>query len=67
MTCILSVIEYGCEIFHTSLSQYPSDDLDRLQKGHSAVSPDLSYAKDLLATKLDSLFDRREFLSKKLL
>ena len=31
-SCITSVLEYSCQVFHTSLPQYLSDEVERIQK-----------------------------------
>ena len=31
-TCIRSILEYACQTFHSSLPQYLSDDIERIQK-----------------------------------
>ena len=32
VTCIRSILEYACPVFHRALPSYLSDDLERLQK-----------------------------------
>ena len=67
ITCIRPVIEYACEVFHNSLPQYLSDDLEKLQKrAFRIIFPDMHY-KDVLETKnILSLNDRRQKLTTKL-
>ena len=48
--CIRPVVEYACEVFHNSLPQYLSDDLEKLQKrAFRIIFPDMHY-KDVLET-----------------
>ena len=48
LTCIRSVVEYACEVFHDSLPQYLSNDLESLQKrAFRIIYPDLSYRQAL--------------------
>ena len=67
ITCIRPVVEYACEVFHNSLPQYLSDDLEKLQKrAFCIIFPDMHY-KDVLETKnILSLNDRRQKLTTKL-
>ena len=65
--CIRPIVEYACEVFHNSLPQYLSDDLEKLQKrAFRIIFPDMHY-KDVLKTKnILSLNDRRQKLTTKL-
>lgn len=66
-TCIRPVLEYSCEVFHHSLPQYLSDNIERFQKRVlSIILPGKSYPDRLELTNLTSLYDRRVNLSKKL-
>ncbi|CAB4028985.1 Hypothetical predicted protein, partial [Paramuricea clavata] len=50
----LDLTEYACHVFHNSLTKYLSDDLEKLQK------------RALEQAGLDSLYSRRDTLTKKL-
>ena len=65
--CIRPILEYSCEIFHHSLPQYLSDNIERFQKRVlSIILLRKSFSNRLKLTKLLSLYDPRENLSKKL-
>ncbi|PFX27209.1 RNA-directed DNA polymerase from mobile element jockey [Stylophora pistillata] len=62
-TCIRPVLEYACPVFHHSLPQYLSNEMERLQKrALRMIQPDLSYAEVLVAPDIASLYERREIL-----
>lgn len=62
-TCIRPVLEYACPVFHHSLPQYLSNEMERLQKrALRMIQPDLSYAEALVALDVASLYERREIL-----
>ncbi|PFX11873.1 hypothetical protein AWC38_SpisGene24261 [Stylophora pistillata] len=62
-TCIRPVLEYACPVFHHSLPQYLSNEMERLQKrALRMIQPDLSYAEALVALDIASLYERREIL-----
>ena len=67
-TCIRPVLEYACPVFHNSLPQYLSNEMERLQKSALRIirQPDLSYAEALVALDITSLYERRQALSKAL-
>ena len=66
-TCIRPVLEYACPVFHNSLPQYQSNEMERLQKrALRIIQPDLSYAEALVALHITSLYERRQALSKAL-
>ena len=45
-TCISSVIEYACQVYHYALPEYLSDDLKRLQRrALRIIHPFLSYSQ----------------------
>ena len=49
-TCIRPVLEYACPVFHHSLPQYLSNEMERLQKrALRIIQPDLSYAEAQIA------------------
>ena len=61
LTCIRSVMEYACALFHSSLPQYLSVDLERCQKRALRIMfPDKEYDEALACTGLISLHERRE-------
>lgn len=67
LTCVRPVMEYACPVFHDSLPQYLSEDLEKLQKrALRIIYPALSYSEALIEAGIDTLFDRREFLTCKL-
>jgi len=48
VTCIRSILEYACPVFHRALPSYLSDDLERLQKlAMKVIYPLLSYTAAL--------------------
>ena len=51
-TCIRPVLEYECPVFHPSLLQYLSNEMERLQKRALwIIQPDLSYAEALSSSR----------------
>ena len=67
LTCIRPVTEYTCPVYHHSLPQYLSVDLERCQRrALRIIYPDCSYNEALLLTGLVPLYNRREFLCDKL-
>jgi len=63
IACIRPVLEYACPVFHHSLLQYLSDEMERLQKrALPVILPYLSYAEALVALDITSLYERREAL-----
>ena len=63
-TCIRPVLEYACPVFHHSLLQYLSNEMERLQKrALRIILSDLFYAEALVALDITSLYERREALS----
>ena len=58
--CIRPVLEYACPVFHHSLLQYLSNEMEMLQKrALQLMQPDLSYADALVALDITSLYERR--------
>ena len=48
LTCVRPVAEYACPVFHDSLPQYLSQDLEKLQKrALRIIHPGLSYPEAL--------------------
>ena len=63
-TCIPPVIEYACPVFHHSLPQYLSNEIERLQKrALRIILSDLSFAEALVALDITSLYEKRAALS----
>ena len=53
-SCIRSVCNYAISVFHSSLPQYPIDELEREQKrALSIICPTLSYDNALASLQLD--------------
>ena len=66
-TCIRPVAEYACQVFHNSLPQYLSYEIEKLQKrAFRIIFPDLHYQEVLELLNIPTLYDRREILTKKL-
>ena len=66
-SCTRSVLEYGCQAFHTSLPQYLSDDIEHIQKrALRIIYQHLSYTGNLKRTDLETLYERRTMLCEKL-
>ena len=64
ITCIRLVLEYVCPVFHHSLPQYLSNEMEMFQKRALRImQPDLSYAEALVALDITSLYERRKALS----
>ena len=62
-TCIRPVLEYGCQAWSYGITQYLSDEIERIQKrALKIIHPDLSYRESLEATLLPSLSQRRHKL-----
>ena len=67
VTCIRSLIEYACPVYHDGLPDYLSNDLERIQKrAMHIIYPSLSYHAALLTTELVPLSQRRQQLTDKL-
>ena len=66
-TCIRSVMEYACELFHNSLPKYLSNDLEFCQRrALRIIHPGRSYEQALQDTGLEKLCERRETITSKL-
>ena len=62
-TCIRSVVEYSCQVFHTSLLHYLSYEVELYQKeALKIIFPDLNCKEAAAEAKLGTLFERRETL-----
>ena len=67
LSCVRPVTEYACHVFHNSLTKYLSDDLEKLQKrALGIIFPHIPYCDALEQAGLDSLYSRRDTLTKKL-
>ncbi len=67
VTCLRPITEYACQVFHNGLPLYLVDDLERLQKrALRTIYPSLTYREALTASKLPTLYDRRDGLTKRL-
>ena len=65
--CIRSVVEYACQVFHSSLPIYLSSEIESVQKrALRIIHPELAYNEALNQAKLESLYERREKLCIKL-
>ncbi|XP_073243562.1 uncharacterized protein [Porites lutea] len=61
---IRSVLEYACQVFHSSLPYYLSEELERIQKrALRIIFPYASYNSALKEAGIPSLYDRRASLS----
>lgn len=61
---IRSVLEYACQVFHSSLPFYLSEELERIQKrALRIIFPYASYNSALKEAGISSLYDRRASLS----
>ena len=66
-TCIRPILEYASPVFHNSLTNYLSQDLERIQKrALRIILPWTSYEEALQSTGLERLSHRRDILSNKL-
>jgi len=68
LTCIRPITDYACPVYHHTLPQYLSVDLERCQRQKIAhyLYPDCSYKEALSSNGLVPLHERREFLSDRL-
>ena len=65
LTMIRSVLDYACQVWHSSLSGTQNDKLESIQRrALRVIYPDLSYARALTRSGLPTLFSHRENLSK---
>ena len=56
-------MEYACQVFHSNLSSYLSNEIERIQRrAMHVIFPDLSYNDALAETKLSKLGERWEKL-----
>jgi hypothetical protein len=65
-SCIRSLIEYACPVYHDGLPTYLSRDLETIQRrAMRIIYPTESYEDALLLTDLTSLFLRRQQITNK--
>ena len=65
-TCVRPVLEYASQVFHYSLPDYLSNDLERVQKrAFKIIFNSKLYEECLMEFNLQSLFARRQSLSEK--
>ena len=58
---IRPVLEYGCQIWHSSLTKEEEDTLESIQKRcFKVIWPELTYTDAITELKTDTLFNRRE-------
>lgn len=61
VTCLRPTTEYACPVFHNSLPNYLSDELEYLQKrAMRIIFPFTTYREALELANLETLFDRRQ-------
>lgn len=66
-SCIRSLIEYACPVYHDSLPEYLSKDLERIQKrAMRIIYPSIPYDEALTTAELVPLFQRRQEITDKL-
>jgi hypothetical protein len=66
-TCIRTIWEYACPVFHNSLSNYLSNDLEMIQKrALRIIHAGIPYTDALSLTVLQHLSTRREKINNKL-
>ena len=60
ITCIRPVLEYSCEVWHYSLPQYLSDEIERIQRrALRIIFPELTYSEAMDRANVVTLFQRR--------
>ncbi|XP_078370275.1 uncharacterized protein LOC144654031 [Oculina patagonica] len=64
---IRTVLEYSCQLFHSSLPGYLSEELERIQRrAMRIIFPNSGYRKALEEASIPTLAGRRDLLSKSL-
>ena len=64
---IRSVLEYACQVFHCSLPNYLSDEIERIQRrALRIIFPNCTYSEGLVRAGLPMLFSRRQSLCQEL-
>ena len=60
ISLIRSILEYCCPVWHTSLAQYLSDDVEKIQKEtFRIICPSLSYTEAINFFGCSNMYDRR--------
>ena len=63
---VRSMLEYACPVWHTTLPQYLSDKIEKVQKrAFRIIYPGRSYDDALIAAQCPRLVDRRQTLCRK--
>ena len=63
ITFVRHVLEYACQLWHTSLPGYPADQIEQIQKpALMIIVLDSSYNESLNTLNLTTLYQRREIL-----
>ena len=66
-TCVRQFLEFSCEVWHYSLAQYLSDEIESIQRrALRIIFPDLKYEDALVTAGVMSLFLRRKTICEKL-
>ena len=66
ISLIRSILEYWCPVWHTSLPQYLSDDVEKIKKrAFRIICPALVYAEAMKQLGCSSLYERREVICMK--
>ena len=66
-TCVRPILEFSCEVWHYSLAQYLSDEIESIQRrALRIIFPDLKYEDALVRAGVVSLFLRRKTICEKL-
>ena len=64
---VRSLLEYCCVVWHPALPNYLHDDLERVQKRALVIIfPGVDYQTSMQMAKVNTLYDRREMLCRKL-
>ena len=60
-TCVRPITEYACPVFHNSLTNYLSNELEAIQqRALKIILPRTSYGEALSRTGLQTLYARRQ-------
>ena len=63
-SCIRSLLEYACQLFHSALPQYLVKDMECIQKhAMRTIYPDMTYNDAVINAAISTLENRRENLS----
>ena len=64
---IRSLLEYACQVFHCSLPNYLSDEIEHIQRrALCIIFPNCTYSEGLVRAGLPTLFSRRQSLCQEL-